>query len=62
MKKITWSAFLLIFLFLIFAGCTPLISKQLGKELSPDITFKQVVKDADKSCIGYIATSMPIYH
>ena len=44
MKKITC---LLMFLFLISAGCTPLISKELRRELSPDITFKQIIKDPD---------------
>jgi outer membrane lipoprotein len=44
MKKITC---LLMFLFLISAGCAPLISKELRRELSPDITFKQVIKDPD---------------
>ncbi|MBC2694965.1 MAG: hypothetical protein HF982_06785 [Desulfobacteraceae bacterium] len=38
---------LLMFLFLISAGCAPLISRELRKELSPDITFKQVIKDPD---------------
>jgi len=44
MKKITC---LLIFLFLISAGCAPLISRELRRELSLDITFKQVIKDPD---------------
>jgi outer membrane lipoprotein len=44
MRKITC---LLIFLFFIAAGCTPLISRELRRELSPDITFKQVIKDPD---------------
>ena len=42
MRKI---ACLLMFLLLIFAGCVPLISRELRRELSPDITFKQVIKD-----------------
>ena len=44
MRKITC---LLIFLFLISAGCVPLISRELRRELSPDITFKEVIKDPD---------------
>ena len=44
-KKIT--CLLLMLLFLIFAGCAPLISRELRKELSPYITFKQVIKDPD---------------
>ncbi len=44
MKKITC---LLMFLFLISAGCAPLISRELRRELSPDITFKDVIKDPD---------------
>jgi len=38
---------LLMFFFLITAGCVPLISRELRRELSPDITFKQVIKDPD---------------
>jgi len=38
-------------LFLISTGCTPLISKDLRKEISRDITFKQVIKDPD-ACKG----------
>jgi len=44
MKMITC---LLMFFFLISAGCVPLISKELRRELSPDITFKDVIKDPD---------------
>jgi len=44
MRKFTC---LLMFLFLISAGCAPLISKELRRELSPDITFKKVIKDPD---------------
>ncbi len=44
MRKFTC---LLMFLFLISAGCVSLISRELRSELSPDITFKQVVKDPD---------------
>ena len=44
MRKFTC---LLMFLFLIFAGCVPFISRELRRELSPDITFKQVIKDPD---------------
>ena len=44
MKKIIY---LLMFLLLISAGCAPLISKELRRELSPDITFKNVIKDPD---------------
>ncbi|MDL1965029.1 MAG: Slp family lipoprotein [Deltaproteobacteria bacterium] len=44
MRKFTC---LLMFLFLISAGCAPLISRELRRELSPDITFKKVIKDPD---------------
>ena len=44
MKKIIY---LLMFLLLISAGCAPLISRELRRELSPDITFKNVIKDPD---------------
>ena len=44
MKKISCS---LIFLLLISAGCTPFISKDLRREISRDITFKQVIKDPE---------------
>ena len=44
MKKISCS---LILFFLIFTGCAPIISKQLKREVSKDITFKEVIKDPE---------------
>ena len=44
MRKISCS---LIFLLLILAGCTPFISKDLRREISKDITFRQVIKDPE---------------
>ena len=44
MKMITC---LLMFFFLISAGCVPLISRELRREMSPDITFKDVIKNPD---------------
>jgi len=41
MKKISCS---LMFLFLISAGCAPVISKGLRQEVSRDITFKELIK------------------
>ena len=44
MGKISCS---LIFLLLISAGCTPFISKDLRREISRDITFRQVINDPE---------------
>lgn len=33
--------------FLVSAGCAPIISRQLKKEVSRDITFKKVIKDPE---------------
>lgn len=40
-------SYLLIFLFLIPIGCAPVISKQLRREVSRDITFEEVIKDPE---------------
>jgi outer membrane lipoprotein len=44
MGKISCS---LIFLLLISAGCTPFISRELKREISRDITFRQVINDPE---------------
>ena len=44
MRKISYSLMLLL---LLSVGCASIISKELRRELSPDITFKQVIKDPD---------------
>ncbi|MCD6272224.1 MAG: Slp family lipoprotein [Deltaproteobacteria bacterium] len=44
MKKISCS---LMLFFLVSAGCAPIISRQLKKEVSRDITFKKVIKDPE---------------
>lgn len=44
MGKISCS---LIFLLLISAGCTPFISRDLRREISRDITFRQVINDPE---------------
>ncbi len=38
---------LLVFLLLISLGCAPAISKQLRREVSRNITFKEVIKDPE---------------
>ena len=37
----------MLFLFLISTGCTPLISKEVRREVSSDVTFKQVIQDPE---------------
>jgi outer membrane lipoprotein len=37
----------LIFLVLISVSCAPIISEELGREISRDIAFKQVIKDPE---------------
>ena len=44
MKKISC---LLMLFFLVSGGCAPIISKQLRREASRDITFKKVIKDPE---------------
>jgi outer membrane lipoprotein len=44
MRRISCS---LMFLLLISAGCAPVISKGLRREVSRDITFKEVIKDPE---------------
>ena len=44
MKKISCS---LMLFFLISGGCAPIISKQLKREVSRDITFKEVIKNPE---------------
>ena len=44
MRKIYCS---LMFLFMISLGCAPLIFRELRREVSKDITFKEVIKDPD---------------
>jgi len=41
------SGSLMLFLFLISTGCTPLISKEVRREVSSDVTFKQVIQDTE---------------
>ncbi|PXF57890.1 MAG: hypothetical protein C4B58_08240 [Deltaproteobacteria bacterium] len=38
---------LMLSLFLISAGCAPLISKEVRREVSSDVTFRQVIQDPE---------------